>query len=170
MSRAMRSSARKPTKATATTIVKSEIGRRNANDTRFIVAAQPVVAHGRPNPLGRRPTKLERRLGRMRLGFFSICSIPEIARSPAVRRAWRANRLGWPEVCRSGQQRTQTHPRSLGVERSKRRVMYASNWESFYLDCSNCPSLAMIRLKVAAFQRGITSRRNGCCFPACSNA
>jgi hypothetical protein len=33
----MRSIARKPTNATAMTIVKSEIGRRNANDTRFIV-------------------------------------------------------------------------------------------------------------------------------------
>jgi hypothetical protein len=37
----MRSIARKPTNATATTIVKSEIGRRNANDTRFIVPALP---------------------------------------------------------------------------------------------------------------------------------
>jgi hypothetical protein len=31
----------------------------------------------------------------------------------------------------------------------------------FYLDCSNCPGLAMIRLKGAAFQRGITSRSPG---------
>jgi hypothetical protein len=38
----MRSSARKPTNATATTIVKSEIGRRSANDTKFIVTPQPV--------------------------------------------------------------------------------------------------------------------------------
>src|SRR5260370_39684340 len=43
MSRDIRSSARKPTKATATTIVKSEIGRRNANDTRFIVPPQPAL-------------------------------------------------------------------------------------------------------------------------------
>src|ERR1700694_2777300 len=42
MSRDMRSSARKPNKPRATTIVKSEIGRRNANDTRFIVPPQPV--------------------------------------------------------------------------------------------------------------------------------
>jgi hypothetical protein len=40
----MRSTARKPTNATATTIVKSEIGRRNANDTKFIVTPQPVSA------------------------------------------------------------------------------------------------------------------------------
>jgi hypothetical protein len=38
----MRSTARKPTNATAMTIVKSEIGRRNANDTKFIVTPQPV--------------------------------------------------------------------------------------------------------------------------------
>ncbi len=37
MSRDMRSTARKPTNATAMTIVKSDIGRRNANDTKFIV-------------------------------------------------------------------------------------------------------------------------------------
>jgi hypothetical protein len=49
----------------------------------------------------------------------------------------------------------------LGVERPERGFIYASNWEGFYLDCSNCPILAMIRLKVAAFQRGITSRSPG---------
>src|SRR5258707_9945275 len=43
MSRDMRSTARKPTNATATTIAKSEIGRRNANDTRFIVPPQPAL-------------------------------------------------------------------------------------------------------------------------------
>src|SRR6266436_949299 len=42
MSRDILSTARKPTSATATTIVKSEIGRRNANDTKFIVTPQPV--------------------------------------------------------------------------------------------------------------------------------
>src|SRR5260370_27812609 len=42
MSRDIRSTARKPTNATPITIVKSEIGRRNANDTRFIVTPQPV--------------------------------------------------------------------------------------------------------------------------------
>src|SRR5258706_13607077 len=42
MSRDMRSTARKPTNATAMTIVKSEIGRRNANDTKLIVALQPA--------------------------------------------------------------------------------------------------------------------------------
>src|SRR6266446_1816111 len=54
MSRDMRSSARRPTNATATTIVKSEIGRRNANDTKFIVPPQPAAAPGRPNAPGRR--------------------------------------------------------------------------------------------------------------------
>jgi hypothetical protein len=39
----MRSTARKPTSATAMTIVKSEIGRRNANDTKFIVPPQPAL-------------------------------------------------------------------------------------------------------------------------------
>src|ERR1700747_2820729 len=39
MSRDMRSSARNPSNAVATTIVKSEIGRRNANDTKFMRAA-----------------------------------------------------------------------------------------------------------------------------------
>jgi hypothetical protein len=53
MSRDMRSSARKPTNPTATTIAKSEIGRRNANDTKFIVPAQAVAARGRPNAPGR---------------------------------------------------------------------------------------------------------------------
>src|SRR6266850_578460 len=43
MSRDMRSTARRPTNATAITIVKSEIGRRNANDTKFIVTPQPVL-------------------------------------------------------------------------------------------------------------------------------
>src|SRR6478736_315605 len=42
MSRDMRSTARKPTNATAMTIVKSEIGRRNANDTKFIVPPRPA--------------------------------------------------------------------------------------------------------------------------------
>jgi hypothetical protein len=36
-----------------TTIAKSEIGRRNANDTKFIVPAQAVAARGRPNAPGR---------------------------------------------------------------------------------------------------------------------
>jgi hypothetical protein len=40
----MRSIARKPANATATTIVKSEIGRRNANDTKFIVPPQSTLA------------------------------------------------------------------------------------------------------------------------------
>jgi hypothetical protein len=40
----MRSTARKPTNATAMTIVKSEIGRRNANDTKFIVRPQPALS------------------------------------------------------------------------------------------------------------------------------
>src|SRR6266446_2439165 len=39
MSRDIRSSARNPSNAAATTIVKSEIGRRNANDTKFMRAA-----------------------------------------------------------------------------------------------------------------------------------
>src|SRR5882724_10156108 len=43
MSRDMRPTARKPTNAMATTIVKSDIGRRNANDTRFIVSPQHAV-------------------------------------------------------------------------------------------------------------------------------
>jgi hypothetical protein len=46
MSRDIRSIARKPIKATAMTIVKSEIGRRNANDTRFIVTPQPISTRG----------------------------------------------------------------------------------------------------------------------------
>src|ERR1700716_2101895 len=53
MSRDMRSSARKPTKAAATTIVKSEIGRRNANDTKFIVPPQPAAAPGGASAVGR---------------------------------------------------------------------------------------------------------------------
>jgi hypothetical protein len=47
----MRPSAKKPTNATATTIVKSEIGRRNANDTKFIVPPQPALP--RPDDRGR---------------------------------------------------------------------------------------------------------------------
>src|SRR6267378_6906417 len=43
MSRDMRSTAKKPTNATAITIVKSEIGRRSANDTKFIVTPQHAV-------------------------------------------------------------------------------------------------------------------------------
>src|SRR6266850_3863534 len=43
MSRDIRPIARKPTNATATTIVRSEIGRRNANDTRLIVTPQPAL-------------------------------------------------------------------------------------------------------------------------------
>src|SRR6266850_6073611 len=45
MSRDMRPTARKPNNATATTIVKSEIGRRSANDTKFIVTPQHAVPH-----------------------------------------------------------------------------------------------------------------------------
>src|SRR6267142_6285529 len=43
MSRDMRPTAKRPTNATAMTIVKSEIGRRNANDTKFIVPPQHAV-------------------------------------------------------------------------------------------------------------------------------
>src|SRR5690242_2814672 len=50
MSRDMRSSATNPANAAAATIVKSVIGRRNANDTRFIVPPQPAAAPGRPMP------------------------------------------------------------------------------------------------------------------------
>jgi hypothetical protein len=39
----MRSSARNPANAAARTIVKSEIGRFSANDTKFIVQPQPVA-------------------------------------------------------------------------------------------------------------------------------
>jgi hypothetical protein len=46
MSRDMRSSARKPTNAAATTITSSEIGRRNANDTKFMVPPQPAAMSG----------------------------------------------------------------------------------------------------------------------------
>src|SRR5258708_2950670 len=79
MSRDMRSTARKPTNATATTIVKSEIGRRNANDTRFIVRPQPAL----PRPdAARRPQQIIRRHpGEMRLIFLSKCSAP---RSPTT--------------------------------------------------------------------------------------
>jgi len=34
------------------TIVKSEIGRRNANDTKFIVLPHPAAAPGRPSAAG----------------------------------------------------------------------------------------------------------------------
>jgi len=51
MSRDIRSIARKPTKAMATTSVKSEIGRRNANDTKFMVP--PQLALLRPDDRAR---------------------------------------------------------------------------------------------------------------------
>src|SRR4029453_9319678 len=51
MSRDIRPIARKPTNATATTIVRSEIGRRKANDTRFIVP--PRLAVPRPDDRAR---------------------------------------------------------------------------------------------------------------------
>jgi len=47
MSRDIRSTARHPANAAATIIIKSEIGRRNANDTKFIVPPLPVAAPGR---------------------------------------------------------------------------------------------------------------------------
>jgi len=51
----MRSIARKPTNAAATIVIKIEIGRRNENDTKFIVPPQPVAAPVRPNaPVRRR--------------------------------------------------------------------------------------------------------------------
>src|SRR5947209_2768074 len=89
MSRDMRSSARNPANAAATTIVKSVIGRRSANDTKFIVPPQPATAPGRPMP-----TKLWRRAEEMRLKHPSICSAPEIQRPQALSRTWTANRLG----------------------------------------------------------------------------
>src|ERR1700676_5190050 len=45
MSRDMRSTARKPTNATAMTIVNSEIGGRHANDHKFIAPPQPALPH-----------------------------------------------------------------------------------------------------------------------------
>src|ERR1700756_5166708 len=46
MSRGMRASARNPANATATTAITSEIGRRNANDTKFMASPQPVAVPG----------------------------------------------------------------------------------------------------------------------------
>src|ERR1700694_1695519 len=94
MSRDIRSTARKPTNAAATIIVKSEIGRRNANDTKFIVPPQPAAA---PRTTGRgwaAPTKLRAHFEEMRLRYPSICSAPEIQRPQALSRTWTADRLG----------------------------------------------------------------------------
>src|SRR5215469_5098560 len=52
MSRGIRSSARNPANAAAMTAINSEIGRRSAKDTRFIVPLRPVAGRGRPNAPG----------------------------------------------------------------------------------------------------------------------
>src|SRR6267154_3148485 len=106
MSRAIRSSARKPNKAVATTIVKSEIGRRNANDTKFIVPPQPAAAPGRPSAAGRR----HRNYGDMweKCGSeFRPYAQPSRPKD-LKRRAELGRRtvLGWPGVCGPRQRRT----------------------------------------------------------------
>src|SRR5712671_1163018 len=100
MSRDMRSTARKPTNATAMTIVTSEIGRRDANDTKFIVPPQPAL-----------PRAVERaRLGRTKGNwrdipdkcgaYFRPTTQPSRPNDPE-RRAELGRRtvLGWPGVC-----------------------------------------------------------------------
>src|SRR6267154_2755877 len=78
MSRAMRLTARRPINATATTVVKSEIGRCNANDTKFIVTPQCTLA--RPDGRARldcREGKIAGQLEEMRPILPSKCSSPE---------------------------------------------------------------------------------------------
>src|ERR1700756_3299108 len=85
MSRDMRSSARNPANAAATTIVKSEIGRRNANDTRFIgcrarTAPKELHTHDfRPyaQPSGSNDLRRRAELGRRTvLGWPGVCLAP----------------------------------------------------------------------------------------------
>src|SRR3954451_8239904 len=93
MSRDMRSSARKPTNAAATTIVKSEIGRRNANDTKFIVPPQPAAATGARQ-------RNYRDIGEKCGSDFRPHAQP--SRSKDLKRRAELGRravLGWPGVC-----------------------------------------------------------------------
>jgi hypothetical protein len=52
------------------------------------------------------PATLQRRFGETRLSFSSICSAPEVKRPQASSRAWTANRLIRPGVCRPRRRRT----------------------------------------------------------------
>src|SRR6266850_3569342 len=106
MSRDMRSIARKPANAAAMTIVKSEIGRRNANDTRFIVLPQPAAAPGPPTALGRRQQNYEDVQENCGLDIRPNAQLP---RSKDLKRRAELGRrpvLGWPGVCLPRRQRT----------------------------------------------------------------
>src|SRR5260221_11134304 len=94
MSRAMRSSARKRTNAAATTIIKSEIGRRNANDTKLIVPPQPAAAPGRPSAPRRRQRNHGDIWEKCGSDLRSYAQALEIQRPQASSRTWTANRLG----------------------------------------------------------------------------
>jgi len=78
----------------ATTIVNSEIGRRKANDTKFIVPPQPAAAAGRSSTPGRHRQNDWGKFRRMQLRFPSICSAPEVQRPQALSRTWTEDRLG----------------------------------------------------------------------------
>src|SRR5580692_841503 len=100
MSRDIRSTARKPTNATARTIVKSEIGRRNANDTKFILMPQSALPHTHSG------VSLDG-TNKSLWYFFEKCGAyfrpnaqpPEVGRPRVASRAWTENRLGMPGVC-----------------------------------------------------------------------
>src|SRR5258707_14529281 len=97
MSRDIRSTARKPTNATAMTIVKSEIGRRNANDTRFIVRPQPALP--RPDDRARLDGAIENHRDiSQKCSSYSVHMLnpPEVRRRRAVSSTWMASRLGMP--------------------------------------------------------------------------
>src|SRR5882724_4013059 len=100
MSRDMRSTARKPTNATAITIVKSEIGRRSANDTKFIVTPQHAV----PRPDDRACQDGSDKNYRDISEKCSSYSHPQVLSPRDHDIEWRAELerrtvLGWPGVC-----------------------------------------------------------------------
>src|SRR5260221_5794104 len=99
MSRAMRSSARKPTNAAATTIIKSEIGRRIANDTKLIVPPRPAVAPGRPSAPRRRQRNHGDIWEKCGSDFRPYAQLPRSKDLKDRAELGQRTVLGWPGVC-----------------------------------------------------------------------
>src|ERR1700757_3517373 len=100
MSRDIRWAARKPANETARTIIKSEIGRRNANDTKFILMPQPALPRPHSGVSLDRPNKSWWYFFEKCGAYFRPNAQPlEVGRPRVASRAWTENRLGMPGVC-----------------------------------------------------------------------
>src|SRR5260370_10689209 len=85
MSRDMRASARYPSNAEARTITSSEIGRRNAKDTKFIVLAPPVALHAETcSSEAAMPSGATLHVGKIKCGAQSAAQLCDVVIDPTM--------------------------------------------------------------------------------------